>query len=93
MKHIEILGANCGRCKALEQAARETATRLNIECEIVKTTDPMKFIDYNITAIPALVVDGRLLTAGRVPSLAEMETLLCGSGASEANGLNGGAGG
>jgi len=76
VKKIEILGANCGRCKALEQTAREAAARLNLECEIIKTTDPMKFIDYAITAIPALVVDGKLLSVGRVPNLAEMETLL-----------------
>ena len=78
MKKIEILGANCGRCKALEQTVREAAARLNLECEIIKTTDPMKFIDYAITAIPALVVDGKLLMVGQVPSPKEMEDLLTG---------------
>jgi predicted thioredoxin/glutaredoxin len=57
---------------------REAAARLNLDCEIVKTTDPLRFIGYNITAIPALVVDGRLVTAGRVPGPAEMERLLAG---------------
>lgn len=78
MKKIEILGAACGRCRLLEETVRQTVARLGLDCEVVKSTDPMKFIDYNITAIPALVVDGRLLTVGRVPGPAEMEDLLRG---------------
>jgi small redox-active disulfide protein 2 len=76
MKTIEILGANCGRCKAMEECARVAATRLGIECEIVKVTDPMKFIDYAITAIPTLVIDGKVIVSGRVPVLEEMEKLI-----------------
>jgi small redox-active disulfide protein 2 len=76
LKKIEILGANCGKCRAMEEAARQAATRLGLECEIVKVTDPMKFIDYAITAIPTLVVDGKVLVSGRVPAREEMETLL-----------------
>lgn len=78
MKKIEILGAGCGRCRMLEETVRQAVARMELDCEVVKSTDPMKFIDYNITAIPALVMDGRLLTVGRVPSLAEMESLLGG---------------
>jgi small redox-active disulfide protein 2 len=76
MKKIEILGANCGRCRAMEECARQAAARLGLECEIVKVADPMKFIDYAITAIPTLVVDGKVLVSGRMPPLEEMETLL-----------------
>jgi len=76
MKIIEILGANCGRCRAMEECARQAAQRLGLECEIVKVTDPMKFIDYAITAIPTLVIDGQVIVSGRVPPLEEMETLI-----------------
>jgi small redox-active disulfide protein 2 len=76
MKKIEILGANCGRCQAMEECVRQAAARLRLECEIVKITDPMKFIDYAITAIPTLVVDGKVLVSGRMPPLEEMEELL-----------------
>lgn len=76
MKTIEILGASCGRCRAMEECARVAAARLGMECEIVKVTDPMKFIDYAITAIPTLVIDGKVIVSGRVPNLAEMEQLI-----------------
>lgn len=76
MKKIEILGANCGRCEAMEECAHVAATRLGLECEIVKVTDPMKFIDYAITAIPTLVIDGKVIVSGRVPVLEEMEKLI-----------------
>ena len=76
MKTIEILGASCGRCKAMEECARTAAKRLGLECEIVKVTDPMRFIDYGITAIPTLVIDGKVIVSGRVPVLEEMEKLI-----------------
>ena len=49
---------------------------MGLDHVVVKTTDPMSFIDHNITAIPALVVDGRPLTVGLVPSIAELERLI-----------------
>lgn len=76
MKKIEILGANCGKCKAMEECARVAARRLGLECEIIKVTDPMKFIDYAITSIPTLVIDGQVIVSGRVPVLEEMEKLI-----------------
>ena len=60
----------------MEECAKQAAQRLGLECEIVKVTDPMKFIDYGITAIPTLVIDGKVIVSGRVPVLEEMEGLL-----------------
>ena len=60
----------------MEEVARQAADRLALECEIIKVTDPMKFIDYGITAIPTLVVDGEIKASVRVPKLNEMEALL-----------------
>ena len=60
----------------MEECAKQAAQRLQLECEIVKVTDPMKFIDYAITAIPTLVIDGKVIVSGRVPVLEEMEGLL-----------------
>ena len=60
----------------MEECARVAAGRLGLDCEIVKVTDPMKFIDYAITAIPTLVIDGRVIVSGTVPVLEEMEKLL-----------------
>ena len=48
MKTIEILGASCGRCKAMEECAKQAAKRLGLECEIVKVTDPMKLGKHGI---------------------------------------------
>jgi hypothetical protein len=60
----------------MEECARVAAKRLGLDCEIVKVTDPMKFIDYAITAIPTLVIDGKVIVSGRVPVLEEMEKLI-----------------
>lgn len=60
----------------MEECVRRAAQRLGLECEIVKVTDPMKFIDYAITAIPTLVINGKVIVSGTVPVLEEMEKLL-----------------
>ena len=76
MKTIEILGSNCGNCRALEKIVRETAAKIDLECEITKVTDPMKFLDYGISGIPALVIDDEVKLTARVPDAMETETLL-----------------
>jgi len=76
MTKIEILGANCGYCRAMEATARQAAQRLGMECEIIKVTEPQKFIDYNIRAIPTLVINGKVLASGRAVPLEEMASLL-----------------
>lgn len=78
MKKIEILGANCGYCRAMEATARQAATRLGLKCDIVKVTEPRKFIDYQVRAIPTLVVNGKVKASGRIVPLEEMEALLQG---------------
>lgn len=65
MKHIEIFGANCGRCKAMNKCVHVPTNPIGVECEIVKVTDPMKFIDY---AIPTLVIDDKVFVCGPVCS-------------------------
>lgn len=48
----------------MEECARVAVKRLGLECQIEKVTDPMKFIDYAITAIPTLVIDGKVIVSG-----------------------------
>lgn len=63
MKHLEIFGANCGRCNATNKCARVPTNPIDVACEIVIVTDLMKFIDC---AIPTLVIDDKVFVCGRV---------------------------
>lgn len=72
MKKIEVLGAGCPNCKKLYEMTKETAESLGLEYEIEKVQDMNRILEYNILATPALVVNGEVKVAGRVPNPEEV---------------------
>ena len=73
---IEILGTGCAKCNALEQATRAAAEKLGIACEIEHVTDLDRIAGYGVMMTPALVVDGQVKVAGKVPGERELEAIL-----------------
>jgi len=76
MKKIQILGPGCPNCKKLAAATESIARELSLNYEIEKVTDIDRMIGLGVLAPPALVLDGKVLVSGRVPSLDEIKTLL-----------------
>ena len=76
MKTVKILGSGCANCKKLEAVAREAATSAGIEAEFVKITDMKAIMAYDLLSTPGLVINERLVCAGRIPSEAEVTTWL-----------------
>jgi small redox-active disulfide protein 2 len=73
---IKILGTGCPKCKTLEKATREVVEKAGIQATITKEEDIMKIMEYGIMHTPGLVVDGKVLFSGRVPSNKELTELL-----------------
>lgn len=76
MKSVKILGMGCPKCKALAEAVEKAAKELNIECNIEKVTDLNKISQYGVLATPALVVDEKVVSAGKVLSVDEVKKFL-----------------
>ncbi len=76
MLNIKILGTGCANCKKLEYLAQRAVTALKLEAQIEKVTDPVGIMKYPILATPGLVINEQLVSAGRVPSEAEITTWL-----------------
>jgi small redox-active disulfide protein 2 len=76
MKKIQILGPGCPNCKKLAESTESVASELGMEYELEKVTDIDRMIGFGVLAPPALVLDGKVLVSGRVPSPAEIMTLL-----------------
>jgi len=73
---IQILGPGCPKCKALEQNVREALARLAVEADVEKVTDINRMIDMGVMMTPALVLDGVVLSVGRVLSSVQIAELL-----------------
>jgi small redox-active disulfide protein 2 len=72
MLTIKVLGSGCANCKRLEATARKVVETLSIEAEIIKVTDYAEIMKYPILSTPGLVVNEKLVSAGRIPSETEI---------------------
>ncbi len=69
---IEILGTGCPKCKKLNELTEEAVNELSVSAEIIKVTDINKIINYGVMVTPALVIDGDVKVAGKIPSKKEI---------------------
>jgi small redox-active disulfide protein 2 len=73
---IEILGVGCPKCKQLTANAEAALKEVGICAEISKVTDIAKITEYDVMMTPALVVDGTVVSAGKVLSKDEIKKLI-----------------
>jgi small redox-active disulfide protein 2 len=73
---IKVLGTGCPKCKSLEKMTRDAVTQMGIEANVTKEEDIMKIMEYGIMRTPGLVVDGKVVLSGRLPSENELKELL-----------------
>ena len=76
MLTIKVLGIGCPNCKKLEAIAQQAINMIGVQAEIVKVTDYAEMMEYDILSTPALVVNEKVVSAGRIPSPAEVSTWL-----------------
>ncbi len=76
MRSIEVLGPGCSSCKALFERTRQAVRELGLECEVETITDLGVILGYRVLSTPALVVDGQVRVAGRVPSVEQLKEIL-----------------
>jgi small redox-active disulfide protein 2 len=69
---IKILGGGCPRCEKLEQTARKAAQTLGIDAEIIKVKKMDEIMRYDILETPALVIDEKVKSFGRIPAKEEV---------------------
>lgn len=78
MMTVKILGSGCANCRKLEAVAREAAVAAGVEAEFVKVTDLNDIMAYDILSTPGLVIDDKVVSAGRIPAKAEIQGWMAG---------------
>jgi small redox-active disulfide protein 2 len=74
--NIQVLGTGCPKCKTLEKITREVVAEAGIDANISKVEDIVEIMAFNILTTPALVVDGKVVLKGRIPSKSELKEIL-----------------
>lgn len=76
MKTLQILGTGCPKCAKLAENTEAAAKELGIDYELVKIKDINAIMGFGVMVTPALVVDGTVKVAGKVPAVDEIKKML-----------------
>ena len=73
---VKILGTGCPKCNTLEKSVKDVIAEHQLDATVSKVDDIMDIMAYGVMMTPALVVDGKVLVKGRVPSSDELRNML-----------------
>jgi small redox-active disulfide protein 2 len=76
MTRLQILGTGCPKCRKLAENVESAARDLGIEYEIEKLTEINEIMEFGVMVTPALVVDGQVKVAGKVPGVEQIREIL-----------------
>lgn len=75
---IKVLGPGCKKCVATKEAIKEVISELGLEATVEEVTEMSEIMKYNVLTTPGVVIDGKVVSKGKVPSRKEIEGWLKG---------------
>jgi len=81
--NIKVLGTGCARCQNLEKTVKEVVETLRLDIKIEEVRDMKEIMKYPILMTPGLVINGKVVLSGKVPTKAEVERLIMNALAAE----------
>ena len=73
---IEIFGSGCPKCIELEKRAKEAVLRAKLNATFYHIYDIDKIVEYGVMTTPAIAIDGKIKSSGRIPEVKEIEKWL-----------------
>lgn len=73
---IKILGTGCPKCKTLEKVTRDAVAETGIAATVEKVEDIVKILEYRIMHTPGLVINGKIVLSGQVPTVNQVKEIL-----------------
>jgi small redox-active disulfide protein 2 len=78
MMKIEVLGTGCPRCQSTDQNVRKALVELQVKAEVVKVTEIDDILARGVMFTPALVIDGKIVLQGKIPTVDQIKQLVKG---------------
>ncbi|HUN22559.1 MAG TPA: thioredoxin family protein [Anaerolineales bacterium] len=76
MLTIKVLGSGCANCKKLEAVTRQVIEQMGAPAEVIKVTEYPDIMAYRVMSTPALVINEKVVSFGRIPSQTEIKTFI-----------------
>lgn len=76
MLNIKVLGAGCANCKRLEESVLRVAGSMDIPVQMEHVTDAAEIAQWDVLKTPGLVVNDKVVSAGRIPQDEEIAQML-----------------
>jgi small redox-active disulfide protein 2 len=73
---IKILGTGCAKCKKLEENARKAVEEAGVSAQIEKVTELDQIMDYGVMMTPALVIDEKVVSTGKLLAMSDIVKLI-----------------
>jgi small redox-active disulfide protein 2 len=74
--NIKVLGTGCRKCQELEKNARMAIEELQLDAKVEKVEDIREIMKYKVMSTPALVIDEKLVSAGKLLTVKELKGML-----------------
>jgi len=76
MLSIKILGSGCENCHKVEALAKQAVAQLSADAQVELVTDMQELMRYGVMSTPAIVINDKVVSTGRVPALAQITALI-----------------
>ncbi len=76
MLSIKVLGSGCANCHKVEELAKQAVKQLGVQATVEMVTDMQTIMNYGVMGTPGLVINEKVVSAGRVPALSQITTLI-----------------
>lgn len=73
---IEVLGAGCSKCATVETNVKQALRELNKTADVFKVTDINAIVEKGIMQMPALIIDGKVVTQGKIPTVEQIKQFI-----------------
>ena len=80
---IQVAGPGCPRCQTTEKNVMDACAQLDLAADITHVYDVKEFAKLGIMATPAVIVDGKIVFSGKVPTVGELKAVLSGPGTAD----------